>query len=680
MAEAMKKGFEDVQRMVSSYVPPTPVGVTKPIGDEDGFFPFPPEYEASSNTTVPLNPPPSSGDAKQEELENQMVGVTQPTGRKRLRSMGVGEVSGTLPLNRRLLDFLERELKVRSRDARREMRDDQERQRRTRGKYPFVGPDWYPNPNSTRNYYDDEEGKIQLGLAGENEESILSDHSFSPNLDSLAAHELSHYFQRRVPWFENARTVGGGAYGGRRIDHNLAGRHIRRILQGKFDVEDSVPDKDVRESLEETYATELPAYAMMGHSPRATARGLLGQTKGMIEEVTPRGKYPNRSQRILANLPEAAMDKQKILDFTPLPWMDEYDEEGVLDYSNLAGLRARLGYLPPQEEWNDAIREQIIQDIGVKRMRADAKKGKGKRKDIVDFLARNEKYKKTGELMEIPFQLLKYATVRHLRNPKLIDIRRIAEQNLADNTSDPSESYKYWANRYKKDDPRITLIGRDERKGVFLGPTGRQYETHEHRAAVDGGTLDDYDFEGYSRPYSDVKIPFPDWEKKYVPPKEPVNPNVDEPYDEMFNQYYSKTLGMPMKVKSEPMDIVFQLLKERKSPEAWANKKRYDSEYQKTPKRVKYREQLNAERRKRGIYGKGGKDVSHTQGGKLTLESAHANRARHFKNRGTLRNVKKSAVGVVDGHGDGRICPSCGKPGVFRVFKPRCVYCGWEQQ
>jgi hypothetical protein len=92
--------------------------------------------------------------------------------------------------------------------------------------------------------------------------------------------------------------------------------------------------------------------------------------------------------------------------------------------------------------------------------------------------------------------------------------------------------------------------------------------------------------------------------------------------------------------RSEPMDIAFQLLKERKSPEALANKKKYDSEYQKTPKRVKYREQLNAERRKRGIYGKGGKDVSHTQGGKLTLESVHANRARHFKNKGTLRRVK----------------------------------------
>ena len=89
-----------------------------------------------------------------------------------------------------------------------------------------------------------------------------------------------------------------------------------------------------------------------------------------------------------------------------------------------------------------------------------------------------------------------------------------------------------------------------------------------------------------------------------------------------------------------PIEKAFQLLKERKSPAAFAHKLEYDKQYQKDPKRVKYREQLNTERRKRGIYGKGGKDVSHTQGGKLTLESAHANRARHFKSKGTLRRVK----------------------------------------
>ena len=88
------------------------------------------------------------------------------------------------------------------------------------------------------------------------------------------------------------------------------------------------------------------------------------------------------------------------------------------------------------------------------------------------------------------------------------------------------------------------------------------------------------------------------------------------------------------------MDISFRLLKDRKSPEAWAHKRLYDSQYEKNPKRVKYREQLNAERRRRGIYGKGGADVSHTQGGKLTLEGVHSNRARHFKGKGTLRRVK----------------------------------------
>ena len=112
-----------------------------------------------------------------------------------------------------------------------------------------------------------------------------------------------------------------------------------------------------------------------------------------------------------------------------------------------------------------------------------------------------------------------------------------------------------------------------------------------------------------------------------------------------FNNAYSQlpegTPGIDYDMlKGDVMSMVFRLLKERKSPEAWANKRRYDSEYQKTPKRVKYREQLNAERRRRGIYGKGGKDVSHTQGGKLTLENPSTNRARHFKGKGTLRRVK----------------------------------------
>lgn len=91
----------------------------------------------------------------------------------------------------------------------------------------------------------------------------------------------------------------------------------------------------------------------------------------------------------------------------------------------------------------------------------------------------------------------------------------------------------------------------------------------------------------------------------------------------------------------EPMEIASQLLKERRSAKALANKKKYDTKYESSPERVKYRVELNRERRRRGIYGSGnGKDVSHTKGGKLTLENQSTNRARHFKNRGTLRDVK----------------------------------------
>jgi len=94
------------------------------------------------------------------------------------------------------------------------------------------------------------------------------------------------------------------------------------------------------------------------------------------------------------------------------------------------------------------------------------------------------------------------------------------------------------------------------------------------------------------------------------------------------------------KLASEPMNIAFQLLKERVSPEAKRHKLEYDKKYESTPERVKYREELNRERRRRGIYGSHDhKDISHTEGGKLTLEGEHENRARHFKDKGTLREL-----------------------------------------
>ena len=98
-----------------------------------------------------------------------------------------------------------------------------------------------------------------------------------------------------------------------------------------------------------------------------------------------------------------------------------------------------------------------------------------------------------------------------------------------------------------------------------------------------------------------------------------------------------------VKLASEPMSVGDVLVKDRKSPEALRRKKEYDTKYESSPERVKYREELNRERRRRGIYGSHDHmDVSHTEGGGLTLESEHANRGRHFRDRGTLRPIAKS--------------------------------------
>lgn len=84
------------------------------------------------------------------------------------------------------------------------------------------------------------------------------------------------------------------------------------------------------------------------------------------------------------------------------------------------------------------------------------------------------------------------------------------------------------------------------------------------------------------------------------------------------------------------------VLKERKSPEALRRKKEYDTKYESSPERVKYREDLNRERQRRGMYGDHShRDISHTEGGKLTVEDEHKNRARHFKDKGTLRPITK---------------------------------------
>jgi hypothetical protein len=84
--------------------------------------------------------------------------------------------------------------------------------------------------------------------------------------------------------------------------------------------------------------------------------------------------------------------------------------------------------------------------------------------------------------------------------------------------------------------------------------------------------------------------------------------------------------------------VLIKAPKRKMSEAARQHKLAYDKKYESSPERVKYRVELNRERRRRGIYGSNNKkDISHTQ---FTLENQSSNRARHFKNQGTLRKVK----------------------------------------
>jgi hypothetical protein len=94
--------------------------------------------------------------------------------------------------------------------------------------------------------------------------------------------------------------------------------------------------------------------------------------------------------------------------------------------------------------------------------------------------------------------------------------------------------------------------------------------------------------------------------------------------------------GQRLTFKGEAMKVGDVLVKERISPEAIAHKLEYDKKYESNPVRVKYREDLNRERRKRHIYGQGGPDMSHTSQHTIVPEDPHTNRARHFKSKGTL--------------------------------------------
>jgi hypothetical protein len=76
----------------------------------------------------------------------------------------------------------------------------------------------------------------------------------------------------------------------------------------------------------------------------------------------------------------------------------------------------------------------------------------------------------------------------------------------------------------------------------------------------------------------------------------------------------------------------------RANPEAYKKKLAYDTAENKSPEDRKYRSKLSIARKKRGLMGKGGPDLSHTKSGRLVLESPKKNRARNgHGNNGRLK-------------------------------------------
>jgi hypothetical protein len=67
----------------------------------------------------------------------------------------------------------------------------------------------------------------------------------------------------------------------------------------------------------------------------------------------------------------------------------------------------------------------------------------------------------------------------------------------------------------------------------------------------------------------------------------------------------------------------------RDNPEARAKKAETDKKFNKKPEQRAKRAELVDVRRERGVYGKGGKDMSHTRDGRIVAENASSNRARN---------------------------------------------------
>ena len=107
---------------------------------------------------------------------------------------------------------------------------------------------------------------------------------------------------------------------------------------------------------------------------------------------------------------------------------------------------------------------------------------------------------------------------------------------------------------------------------------------------------------------------------------------------------------------------ITKMKKEAKSPAAVAHKRKYETQYESTPARKKYRRELERERRKRGVAGKGGKDMSHTKEGKIVPEEPHTNRARSHPSVGSTLKMVIVKAPQMNLYGQSAECEMCNAP------------------
>ena len=116
---------------------------------------------------------------------------------------------------------------------------------------------------------------------------------------------------------------------------------------------------------------------------------------------------------------------------------------------------------------------------------------------------------------------------------------------------------------------------------------------------------------------------------------------------------------------------ITKMKKEAKSPAAKERKRKYETQYESTPARKKYRRELERERRKRGVAGKGGKDMSHTKTGTIVPEDPHTNRARSHPSVGsTLKMVRVMKGFPARYPGNCKVCGRYIQPGEEVDYNP----------